>query len=116
MREIFARLLQPEPPSVRRIAEEVSRVLRRNEEARIYHWHTATGKFPPGAGSRTGKKVTVEVGESSWAQHPPRIAELHVEVLDAALQIDAECAESTPKHAHHFDVHCSATHLPKMHA
>ena len=47
MHEVFARLLQPEPPSAARIAEEVSRVLRRNEEARIYHWHAATGEFPP---------------------------------------------------------------------
>jgi hypothetical protein len=47
MREVFARLLQADPPSPRRIAEEVSRVLRRTEEARIYHWHKATKKFPP---------------------------------------------------------------------
>jgi SRSO17 transposase len=47
LREVFARLLQPDPPRPQRIAEEVSRVLRRTEEARIYHWHTATGKFPP---------------------------------------------------------------------
>jgi hypothetical protein len=47
LREVFARLLQPDPPGPDRIAAEVSRVLRRNEEARIYHWHAATGKFPP---------------------------------------------------------------------
>jgi hypothetical protein len=47
MREVFARLLQPRPPNAETIAEEVSRVLRRNEEARIYHWYKATGKFPP---------------------------------------------------------------------
>jgi len=47
LREVFARLLQPHPPSPQRIAEEVSRVLRRNEETRIYHWYKATGKFPP---------------------------------------------------------------------
>ena len=47
MHEVFARLLQPNPPGPSRIAAEVSRVLRRNEEARIYHWHAATGKFPP---------------------------------------------------------------------
>ena len=47
MREVFACLLQPEPPSAARIAEAVSRVLRRNEETRIYHWHAATGTFPP---------------------------------------------------------------------
>ena len=54
MREVFARLLQPEPPSAARIAEEVSRVLRRNEEARIYHWHAATGEFPPRRGQPDG--------------------------------------------------------------
>ena len=47
LREVFARLLQPNPPSPRQIAEEVSRLLRRTEEARIYHWYKATKKFPP---------------------------------------------------------------------
>src|SRR5262249_51196345 len=55
MREVFVRLLQPEPPSPQRIAEEVSRVLR-NEEARIYHWHKATGAFPPRRGLADGYK------------------------------------------------------------
>jgi hypothetical protein len=54
MREVFACLLQPEPPSAARIAEAVSRVLRRNEETRIYHWHAATGKFPPRRGQPDG--------------------------------------------------------------
>ena len=47
LRAVFARLLQAKPPSAAQIAEEVSRVLRRNEEARIYHWHAETGAFPP---------------------------------------------------------------------
>jgi hypothetical protein len=47
MREVFARLLQLDPPNPRQIAAEVSRVLRRTEEARIYHWHATTGSFPP---------------------------------------------------------------------
>jgi hypothetical protein len=47
LREVFARLLQPEPPSPQKSAEKVSRVLRRNEEARIDHCYKATGKFPP---------------------------------------------------------------------
>ena len=47
LHEVFARLLQPDPPGPGRIAAEVSRVLRRNEEARIYHWYAATGRFPP---------------------------------------------------------------------
>jgi hypothetical protein len=54
MREVFARLLQLDPPSPARIAKEVSRVLRRTEEARIYHWYTATGKFPPRRGQPDG--------------------------------------------------------------
>jgi hypothetical protein len=54
MREVFARLLHPRPASVRQIAEEISRVLRRNEEARIYHWYAATGKFPPRRGQPDG--------------------------------------------------------------
>ena len=43
------------------IAAEVTRVLRRNEESRIYHWHKATGEFPP---PRTRP-------ESGSSQHPP---------------------------------------------
>jgi len=44
---VFARLLQARPPSMAQIAEEVSRVLRRNEETRIYHWYAETKTFPP---------------------------------------------------------------------
>ena len=47
MRQVFARLLRHPAPSPEEIAEVVSRVLRRNEESRIYHWHKATGTFPP---------------------------------------------------------------------
>ena len=47
LQEVFARLLQPNPPRPSQIAAAVSRVLRRNEEARIYSWHKETGKFPP---------------------------------------------------------------------
>jgi hypothetical protein len=54
MRQVFARLLRPRPPSARQIAAEVSRVLRRTEEARIYHWHKATGRFPPRRGRPDG--------------------------------------------------------------
>ncbi len=46
LREVFSRLLQPDPPSPGRIAEEVNRVLRRSEVARIYHWFKTTGGFP----------------------------------------------------------------------
>jgi hypothetical protein len=44
---LFSRLLCNPPPSAARIAELVTSVLRRNEEARIYHWHQATGGYPP---------------------------------------------------------------------
>jgi hypothetical protein len=47
VREIFSALLRHPPPSPRRIARVVSDVLRRNQEARIYHWHASTGRFPP---------------------------------------------------------------------
>jgi hypothetical protein len=47
MRAIFTELLRKHPPTAREIAEAVSRVLRRNEEARIYHWYSKTKEFPP---------------------------------------------------------------------
>ncbi len=46
-RHILARLLHDRLPDPEEIAAVVGRVLRRNEESRIYHWHKATGKFPP---------------------------------------------------------------------
>jgi hypothetical protein len=48
LRQVFTRLLRGPAPSAEAVAEEVTRVLRRNEESRIYHWHKATGRFPPG--------------------------------------------------------------------
>jgi hypothetical protein len=54
MREVFARLLRPDPPTPKRIAEEISRVLRRHEEARIYHWYAAERQFPPRRGEPRG--------------------------------------------------------------
>lgn len=45
VRQIISALLAGE--SVGRMAEKVSQVLRRTEESRIYHWHKATGGFPP---------------------------------------------------------------------
>ena len=47
VREIFSRLLRQPPPNPRAIAREVTVVLTRNEESRIYHWHARTGHFPP---------------------------------------------------------------------
>ena len=47
LRQIFTRFLRCPAPPVEEIADEVTRVLRRNEESRIYHWYKTTGKFPP---------------------------------------------------------------------
>jgi hypothetical protein len=47
LREIFTRLLGRPRPTARQIADEINRVLRRNEEARIYHWYARTKTFPP---------------------------------------------------------------------
>jgi hypothetical protein len=47
MRAIFTELLRKRPPTAREIAEAVSRVLRRNVEARIYHGYSRTKTFPP---------------------------------------------------------------------
>jgi hypothetical protein len=44
---VFTRLLRRPRPSSREIAEEITRVLRRNEEARIYHYLQRTGTYPP---------------------------------------------------------------------
>ena len=47
LRELFTRLLRNPPPTPRQIAREITAVLTRNQEARIYRWHAATGQFPP---------------------------------------------------------------------
>ena len=47
VRQVFTELLRQRPASLAEIARQVSAVLRRNEEARIYHWHRRTGRFPP---------------------------------------------------------------------
>jgi hypothetical protein len=47
VRQVVTRLLRVPAPCPERIAEEVSRVLWRQEAARIDHWHKATGGFPP---------------------------------------------------------------------
>ncbi len=47
VRAIFTELLRDPQPHAERIAEVVSRVLRRNEEARIYSYLQRTGSYPP---------------------------------------------------------------------
>jgi hypothetical protein len=48
---LFTDLLSDRPPTPKEIAEKISAVLRRNEEARIYHWHKQAKRFPPPRGS-----------------------------------------------------------------
>ena len=52
VQEVFSRLLQQPPPRPGQIAAAVNRVLRRKEEARIYHWHRKTRTFPPRRGAQ----------------------------------------------------------------
>ena len=47
LRQVLTRLLQTPAPSVEQIAQEISRVLRRNEESRIYSWWGRVKKYPP---------------------------------------------------------------------
>ena len=47
LRVIFAWVLHRQPTTLAGILAEVNDVLRRTEEARIYHWVNATGDFPP---------------------------------------------------------------------
>jgi hypothetical protein len=47
LRVFFARLLHRPPSRLAAILAEVNDVLRRNEEARIYHWVETHGRFPP---------------------------------------------------------------------
>jgi hypothetical protein len=47
VRQIVTRLLLRPHPTARDIATEISAVLRRTEESRIYHWQQTTGDYPP---------------------------------------------------------------------
>ncbi len=47
VRAVFTELLKEPRPNADRVADVVSQVLRRKEEARLYHWQRATGHFPP---------------------------------------------------------------------
>ena len=47
LRQIMTELLRRRPLTYGEIAEHVSGVLRRTEEARIYKWHKATGGGHP---------------------------------------------------------------------
>jgi hypothetical protein len=47
VRVIFTELLHVPSASPEQIAAVINQTLQRTEQARIYHWHTATGTFPP---------------------------------------------------------------------
>jgi SRSO17 transposase len=46
-RQVFTRLLPRPRPTARQIADEINRVLRRTEEARIYSWIARHNRYPP---------------------------------------------------------------------
>jgi hypothetical protein len=58
MRQVFTRLLRDPPPTPAANAAEVARVLRRNEEARIYYWYGTTGGFPPHRSQPVSSRTT----------------------------------------------------------
>jgi hypothetical protein len=47
LREVFGRLLALRELSLAAIARELQETLRRKEEARIYHYLSNTGAYPP---------------------------------------------------------------------
>ena len=47
VRRAFSELLRERLQTPCEIARAASRVLRRNVESRIYHWHSAIGDYPP---------------------------------------------------------------------
>jgi hypothetical protein len=47
VRRAFSELLRERLPGPGEIARAANRVLRRNVESRIYHWCSATGRYPP---------------------------------------------------------------------
>jgi hypothetical protein len=57
LRQVFTRLMRLPAASVEQIAEEISRVLRRNEESRIYSWWSKAKRYPP---SRKGEGGEVD--------------------------------------------------------
>jgi hypothetical protein len=52
---LFTDLLSAHPPTPKEIAEKISEVLRRNEEARIYHWFKQAKRIPPRRGTANGQ-------------------------------------------------------------
>jgi hypothetical protein len=47
LREVFSRVIALDRLTLEGIVRELNEVLRRKEEARIYHWIANTGQYPP---------------------------------------------------------------------
>ena len=63
LREVFSRVLASRRLTPADIVREMNEVLRRTEEARIYHWVASVGRYPPRRTARGESVVSVvEVG------------------------------------------------------
>lgn len=51
LREVISRLLRRPRMTMAEIARQISRVMRRTEEARIYAWVAEHGRYPPPRGN-----------------------------------------------------------------
>jgi hypothetical protein len=64
LREVFSRMMALGRLTMEGIVAELNEVLRRTEEARIYHWVANTGTYPPRRSlSRESHVAVAEVGE-----------------------------------------------------
>src|SRR5205823_6511472 len=69
LREVFSRVLALGRLTLEDIVREMNEVLRRTEEARIYHWMANTGTYPP---RRTvPKPPSVSIAEVGEVEKPP---------------------------------------------
>jgi SRSO17 transposase len=75
LREVFSRVLALGRLTLPGIVRELNEVLRRTEEARIYHWVTNTGKYPPRRTVPSEPSVTrAEVGHPCGPPGLSRVA------------------------------------------
>jgi hypothetical protein len=51
LREVLSRVISLGVLTLAGIVREMNETLRRKEEARIYHYHSATGRYPPRRGA-----------------------------------------------------------------
>jgi SRSO17 transposase len=70
LREVFSRVIALGHLTWEGIVRELNEVLQRKEEARIYHWITNTGKYPPRR-SVTGQPGDLSVREIQDSGAPP---------------------------------------------